>query len=87
MAKLYISTKLHSVVVVGKFCDWQPEKGIRVDLQSGKKLLCVDEMPIGEYRVLSCTSYHGGEIYPTDGRQMQNRYFSGKENEKIYCYF
>ena len=87
MAKLFINTKLNSVVVVGKFCDWQPEKGIRVETQGNKKLLCVDEMPKGEYRVLSCLSYHGGEIYPTDGRQMANRYFGGKENEKITCYF
>ena len=87
MAKLYISTKLQSVIVVGKFCDWQPEKGIKVDLQGNKKLLCVDEMPKGEYRVLSCKSYHGGEIYPTDGRPMANRYFNGTQDEKIYVYF
>ena len=87
MAKLYIKTKLHSVVIVGEFCDWKPEQGFRVDLQGRNKLLCVDEMPKGEYRVLSTRSYHGGEIYPTDGRQMSNRYFSGDENEKITCYF
>lgn len=87
MAKLYIKTKLHSVVIVGEFCEWKPEQGIRVDLQGRNKLLCVDEMPTGEYRVLSTRSYHGGEIYPTDGRQMPNRYFSGEENEKINCYF
>lgn len=88
MAKLFIKTRLNSVVIVGEFCEWKPEKGIRADKKEPRNaLICVDEMPAGEYRVLTTRSYHGGEIYPTDGRQMANRYFGGTENEKIYCYF
>lgn len=87
MAKLYIKSHLRSVVIVGEFCKWDPEKGIRAERETRNKLICVDDMPAGEYRVLTTRSYHGGEIYPTDGREMGNRYFSGVENEKIFCYF
>lgn len=87
MAKLFIKTKLNSVVIVGDFCEWDAEKGIRVDRKQRNTLLVVDDMPKGEYRVLSCKSYHGGEVYPSDGRQMANRYFGGEQNETIHCYF
>ena len=87
MAKLNIKSAIKSVVIVGEFCDWDIDKAVRVDLQPGKKLICVEDMPKGEYRVLSCKSYTGGEVYPGDGRQMANRYFNGVEDEKIYCYF
>ena len=85
MAKLYIRTNLRSVVLVGEFCGWDIDKAIRVDLKPGRKYISV-ALPRGEYRVLSCKSYHGGEVYPTDGRQMPNRYF-GDHNETITCYF
>ena len=87
MPKLYIDTELKSVVVVGEFCNWDINNAFRVERKPKNKLICVDNMPVGEYRILSCKSYQGGEIYPTDGRQMANRYFSGKKDEKIYCYF
>lgn len=87
MAKLFIKTKLQSVVVVGEFCDWNLDNALRVDLKPKNKTIVVDDMPKGEYRVLSCKNYQSGEIYPTDGRQMANRYFNGRENETIYCYF
>lgn len=87
MAKLFINTKLQSVVIVGKFCDWNIDNAIRVERKPKNKLICVDNMCEGEYRVLSCKSWQGGEIYPSDGRQMGNRYFNGSEDEKIYCYF
>lgn len=87
MAKLYIKTELHSVVIVGEFCDWNIDEAIRVERKSGNKVIIVNDMPKGEYRVLSCKSYAGGEIYPTDGRQFANRYFNGTETETIYCYF
>lgn len=85
--KLFIKTNLKSVVVVGEFCGWDVDKAIRVDLQHKRKLLCVNDMPKGEYRVLSSRDYLGGEVYPTDGRQMANRFFSGIEDEKIICHF
>lgn len=85
--KLYILTNLKSVVVVGDWCDWDIDKALRVDLKPDRKYICVNDMPKGEYRVLSCKSYNGGEIYPTDGRQMANRYFSGIQNETIICHF
>lgn len=87
MAKLFIKTDLKSVVVVGEFCGWNLDNALRVDLKKGNKTIVVDDFPKGEYRVLSCKNYDGGEVYPADGRQMQNRYFNGKENETIYCYF
>lgn len=88
MAKLFIKSKLKSVVVVGEFCDWNLDNAVRVDLKPHNKTIVVDDFPAGEYRVLSCKNYsEGGEVYPTDYRQMANRYFNGKENETIYCYF
>nr|DAH76592.1 MAG TPA: hypothetical protein [Caudoviricetes sp.] len=44
-------------------------------------------MPKGEYRVFSCKSFLEGEVYPKDGRQMSNRFFSGEANEVICSYF
>lgn len=87
MAKLLIKTELHSVVIVGEFCGWDLEKALRAELKPKNKTIVVDDFPKGEYRVLSCDNYLGGEVYPTDGRQMANRYFNGDENETIYCYF
>lgn len=85
MAKLNIRTYLRSVVVIGDFCGWDIDKAPRVDLKPGRKFITV-ELPAGEYRVLSCRSWQGGEIYPTDGRQMSNRYI-GTHGETITCYF
>lgn len=85
MAKLYIRTALKSVVIVGEFCGWDIDKAIRADLKPGRKFIGV-ALPKGEFRVLSCKSYQGGEVYPTNGRQMPNRYFGG-ESETITCYF
>lgn len=87
MAKLFIQSDLKSVVVVGEFCDWNIDEAIRVDLKPYNKHIIVKDFPKGEYRVLSCKNYQNGEIYPTDGRQMPNRYFNGKEDERIFCYF
>lgn len=87
MARLFIKSKAKSVVVVGEFCDWDIEKAKRYDMKPKNKHIVVDDMPKGEYRVLSCKSYLGGEIYPTDGRQMHNRYFNGEYDETITCFF
>lgn len=87
MAKLYIKTNKKSVVIVGEFCAWNLDNALTVDLKKGNKTIVVEDFPKGEYRVLSCKDYAGGEIYPTDGRQMQNRYFNGEENETIHCFF
>lgn len=89
MAKLFIKTELKSVVVVGEFCDWNLDNALRVDRKAGNKTIVIDDMPQGEYKVLSCKNYQdGGEVFPTDRREkVENRYFNGKENETIYCYF
>lgn len=87
MAKLQIKTALDSVVICGEFCDWDINRAVRADRVKGNKLITVSDMPVGEYRVLSCKSFACGEVYPTDGRQMSNRYFSGEANEVICCYF
>lgn len=87
MAKLQIQTTLDSVVVCGEFCDWNIDKSIVLDRKKGSKYLTIEDMPKGEYRVFSCKSFLEGEIYPKDGRQMPNRYFSGEVNEVICCYF
>ena len=87
MAKLLIKTELKSVVLVGEFCNWDIEKAVRLDRKPNNKTIVADDFPKGEYRVLSCKNYQYGEVYPTDRRQMSNRYFSGEENETIYCYF
>lgn len=89
MAKLFIKTNLKSVVVVGEFCDWNLDKAVRVDLKKGNKTIVVEDLPQGEYKVMSCKNYSEGcEIFPTDGRnKVENRYFNGEENETIYCYF
>lgn len=87
MAKLFIKTRAHSIVLVGEFCNWDIDKAKVYKLKPRNKHIIVDDMPKGEYRVLLCKSYLGGEIYPTDGRQMSNRYFSGEEDEKIIVHF
>lgn len=86
MARLYINTNLNAVAVVGEFCGWDIDKAICCERRKGKKQIAVD-LPAGEYTVLNCKSYHGREVYPTDGREVPNRYFSGTKNESIYCYF
>lgn len=89
MAKLFIKTRLHSVVVVGEFCDWDLDKALRVEKLPKNKTIVVDNFEAGEYKVLSCKNYQsGGEVFPTDGREKtENRYFNGLENETIHCYF
>ncbi|MBQ8528990.1 MAG: hypothetical protein IJ459_04560 [Clostridia bacterium] len=87
MPKLSIRTSLNSVVLVGAFCGWDIDKAVRVDRKRDNKLIHFEDMPEGEYRVLSCRSYQGGEVYPTDRRQMANRYFNGEQDETINCYF
>lgn len=85
--KLSINTKLNSVVICGEFCDWDINRAIRVNKVKGQKYINVNDMPVGEYRVFTSKSFVGGEVYPTDNRQMCNRYFSGETNEVISCYF
>lgn len=87
MSKLQIHTTLNSVVLCGEFCDWDINRAIRVDRTKGNKLITVNNMPKGEYRVFSRNDFACGEVYPTDGRQMSNRYFSGEANEVICVYF
>lgn len=87
MAKLSIKTRLESVVVCGEFCGWDMDKALRVNRVKGQKYINIDKMPVGEYRIFSCENFLGGEVYPTDGRQMSNRYFGGDTNEIISCYF
>ena len=87
MAKLQIYTTLDSVVLCGQFCKWDIDQSIRIDREKGKKFITVNDMPKGEYRVFSCKNFSCGEIYPTDKRQMQNRFFSGDINETICVYF
>lgn len=89
MAKLSIKTNIKSVVVVGEFCDWDLDKALRVELKGRSKLLTVEDFPEGEYKVLSCKNYReGSEVFPSDARpKVENRYFNGKDDEKIYCYF
>lgn len=87
MANLLIKTKVNNVYVVGDFCNWSLDGGLTGVRKDKHNLIKIENMPEGEYRVLCCAGYWGGEIYPTDGRQMSNRYFNGKEDEKIYCYF
>lgn len=85
--KLKILSDRDSVVVCGAFCGWDMDKALRVDRKPKAKSLVVENMPVGEYRVFSCKSFGAGEIYPTDGRQMANRYFSGQTDETIVCFF
>ena len=87
MAKLQIQTTLDCVVVCGEFCDWDIDKSMVLERKKGNKYLTVENMPKGEYRVFCCKSFLNGEVYPKDGRQMPNRYFSGEVNEVICCYF
>lgn len=87
MSKLSINTPLDSVVVCGSFCDWNIDRAIRADRVKGQKYINVNDMPVGEYRVFSCKNFLAGEVYPTDGRQMPNRYYSGEANEIISSYF
>ncbi len=87
MQKLRIVTALDEVVVCGEFCDWNFAGAYRAARKRGAKAITLDIMPKGEYRVFSCANFMGGEVFPKDGRQMGNRYFSGVADETIYCYF
>ena len=87
MAKLKIQTTKSRVEVCGEFCDWKIENSITATKAKGGKFITIDEMPEGEYRVFSEKDFASGEIYPTDKRQMANRYFSGEANEVICSYF
>lgn len=87
LAKLQIKTWLNSVTICGEFCGWDIDKAMVVSRTKGNKYITVKDMPKGEYRVFSCKSFLEGEVYPTDGRQMPNRYFSGEVDETICCYF
>lgn len=90
MAKLSIRTQtpeVASLVVVGNFCNWDVTRAKTLERKQGAKYITWVGMPKGEYRVLTCKSYIGGEIYPTDGRQMANRYFGGEVDEIISVYF
>lgn len=88
MANLLIKTHLDNVYVVGDFNDWDIDKAITVTRRPNNKLLRVEDMPQGEYKVLCCRGWNfGEERYPTTNRRMPNRYFNGKEDEKIFCYF
>lgn len=87
MKKLRIVTTLNSVVLCGEFCGWDMSKALRIDRKPKAKAIVMENMPTGEYRVFSCESFLSGEIYPTDGRQMGNRYFAGKTDETIVCTF
>lgn len=88
MAQLFIKTAVDNVYVVGDFCEWDLDKAITVTRRNHNKLLRVESMPQGEYKVLCCRGWNfGEERYPTDHRRMSNRYFNGVEDEKIYCYF
>lgn len=87
MSKLQIKTRLNSVVLCGEFCDWDISKSIRIDRAKGAKYIAYNEMPRGEFKVFSCESYMGSEVYPTDGRPMANRYFDGTADETITVFF
>ena len=87
MSKLTIQTKANSVVIVGEFCNWNLDEAKRYDRKSNYKNIVINNMPKGEYKVLDCKSYFGSEVYPTDNREMPNRYFGGEYDEAIACYF
>lgn len=87
MSKLQIHTTAKQVVIVGQFCDWNVENSILAQRKKGSKSIIVENMPIGEYKVLADKTYKAAEIYPTDTREMPNRYFSGEANEVICVYF
>lgn len=87
MSKLSIHTAVDIVYLTGEFCNWNLDGAIGVKRKKGNKSIVVDDMPKGEYKVLAAKSYATSEIYPTDGREMSNRYFGGEANEVICVYF
>lgn len=87
MAKLGIRTKAQSVVVCGAFANWDMAHAIRAVKAKGAKTITIPDMPKGEYRVFESKSFLSGEVYPTDGRQMQNRCFAGTRDDVIDVYF
>ena len=87
MSKLSIHTDVDTVYLTGEFCNWNLDNAICVKRKKGNKSIVVDEMHVGEYKVLSDKKYAASEVYPTDGREMPNRYFGGEANEAICCFF
>ncbi len=87
MSKLQICTSAAQVYITGAFCEWNLDNALCVKKKKGNKYIVVDNMPHGEYKVLADKNYSTAEVYPTDGREMSNRCFSGEANEVICVYF
>ena len=87
MSKLQIFTSANKVCLTGEFCDWNLNNALCIKKAKGNKSIIVKDMPQGEYKVLADKNYSSAEVYPTDGREMPNRYFSGEANEVICVYF
>lgn len=82
MAKLFIKTSLEKVYIIGEFCNWDMNKIREVVKKSSNKCIVVDNMPIGEYKVLRGKSY-AWEEKTDDGRTLPNRVFVGNKNQTI----
>lgn len=87
MSKLSIHAAVDIVYLTGEFCNWNLDGAICAKRKKGNKSIVVDDMPQGEYKVLSDKKYAASEVYPTDGSEMPNRYFGGEANEVICVYF
>lgn len=82
MAKLTIKTPLNRIVLIGEFCDWDMSRAVEYTKKAGNKNITIDNMPRGEYKVLSCYSWLGEEK-AEDGSTLPNRVFDGDRNRII----
>lgn len=83
MAKLTIKTHLSRVILIGEFCDWDMNKAVEYEKKKGNKNIIIDDMPTGEYKILSCRSWWFGEEKSEDGGTLPNRVFTGDRNRII----
>lgn len=75
---------LQTAYIIGEFCEWDLERVIEIKKTKSAKFFVVDDMPIGEYKILNCKSFIGAEKYPNSKEVMGNRYFSGIIDEQIF---
>lgn len=76
---------LQTAYIIGEFCDWDLDKAMKVTKIKNAKFFTVEDMPVGEYKILTCLSWIGTEICPISKKTIINRYFNGMIDETVFA--
>lgn len=87
MPKLTVKTRLNRILLVGDFNEWNVNTAIEYVKNKRCKNIYIEDMPIGEYKILSAASFKFGEERNENGDILKNRKFSGKRNETVVLAF